>query len=48
MKIIVIDSEGTGSLEAEEQHDSSIMLLSMLLSSLFVYNTMGAIDEQKI
>eukprot|EP00960_Hanusia_phi_P007986 228832-Hanusia_phi.AAC.1 len=42
-RFLLIDTEGFGS--PEESHDSSLLTLSLLLSSYFVYNSVGAIDE---
>ncbi len=48
-KIIFIDSEGTNSVDlSTKAHDSKIFSLIILLSSLFIYNTNGNIDEQAI
>jgi len=43
--MLVIDSEGLGSVEVNKNQDSMIVLLSMLISSYFIYNTVGTIDE---
>ena len=48
VNMIVMDSEGLGSLEADASHDSRIFALILLLSSTFVYNSNGAIDENAI
>lgn len=47
-KILVIDTEGIGACHEEENHDMKIFLLAMLLSSFFVYNSVGNIDEMAI
>ena len=48
-KIIFIDSEGTNSVDlSTKTYDSKIFALIILLSSLFIYNTNGNIDEQSI
>ena len=47
-QMILIDTEGLGSFERDQTVDMSIFSLSLLLSSLFVYNSMGAIDEQAL
>ena len=48
-KIIFIDSEGTNSVDfSTKSYDSKIFALIILLSSLFIYNTQGNIDEQSI
>jgi hypothetical protein len=48
MNILVIDSEGIGSLDQDSTHDSRIFSLSLLLSSFFIYNSVGSIDENAI
>mmetsp|Transcript_9863 Transcript_9863/g.19696 ORF Transcript_9863/g.19696 Transcript_9863/m.19696 type:complete len:1553 (+) Transcript_9863:169-4827(+) len=42
---IIIDTEGIGALDTNSQHDSIIFSLALLLSSYFVYNSVGSIDE---
>eukprot|EP00930_Biecheleria_cincta_P033302 TRINITY_DN23064_c0_g1_i1.p1 TRINITY_DN23064_c0_g1~~TRINITY_DN23064_c0_g1_i1.p1 ORF type:complete len:778 (+),score=198.88 TRINITY_DN23064_c0_g1_i1:115-2448(+) len=46
--IILIDTEGLGSTQRTASCDMQILSLSILLSSHFIYNSMGAIDEQAI
>ena len=48
LKILVIDSEGIGALDQDSTHDSRIFALSILLSSCFLYNSVGSIDESSI
>ena len=48
LKILLIDSEGIGAFDEDENHDSKIFLLALLLSSYFIYNSMGTIDENAI
>ena len=43
--IIVIDTEGLGAFDEDDNHDTKIFLLGILLSSLFLYNSVGNIDE---
>jgi len=43
--ILVIDSEGIGAFDEDENHDTKIFLLALLLSSFFIYNSVGTIDE---
>jgi hypothetical protein len=45
LKVLVIDSEGIGALNEDANHDTRIFLLALLLSSYFIYNSMGTIDE---
>ena len=48
-KIIFIDSEGTNSVDLSTKiYDSKIFALIVLISSLFIYNTNGNIDEKSI
>ena len=46
--ILVIDSEGIGALDEDTTHDSKIFALTILLSSIFLYNSVGSIDENAI
>lgn len=46
MKVLVIDTEGFGGIdERDKNRDLRIFLLSLLLSSYLIYNSMGPIDE---
>ena len=40
--------EGLGAFDEEQNHDTKIFLLALLMSSLLVYNSMGAIDENAL
>ena len=46
--LLLIDTEGLGSFERDETVDMHIFSLSVLLSSMLIYNSMGSIDEQAI
>ncbi len=48
LKVLLIDSEGIGAFDEDENHDTKIFLLAMLLSSFFIYNSMGTIDENAL
>ena len=48
MSIIVIDTEGFGGMDENLNHDSRIFLFSLLLSSYFIYNSVGSIDENAL
>ena len=48
MHVFLLDTEGSGSTDRNSTHDAKIFSLVVLLSSLFVYNSMGAIDERAI
>ena len=41
----LIDTEGLGAYDEEVNHDSKIFLIAVLISSLFIFNSFGAIDE---
>jgi len=43
-----MDTEGFGGIDEGENHDSRILLFSLLLSSYFIYNSTGTIDESAI
>lgn len=43
--IIIIDTEGLGAFDEDDNHDTKIFLLALLLSSLLIYNSVGSIDE---
>ena len=47
-KLILLDSEGLASLDQDENHDAQIFCLALLLSSFFMLNTQGVIDENAI
>ena len=44
----LIDTEGLGGYDEEINHDSKIFLIAILISSLFIFNSFGAIDETAI
>jgi hypothetical protein len=46
--LLIIDSEGLSSCDQDGTADSNLFALSVLLSSLLIYNSMGAIDEGSI
>jgi hypothetical protein len=48
LSILVIDSEGIGAFDEDENHDTKIFLLALLLSSFFIYNSVGTIDESAL
>lgn len=48
MDVIVVDSEGIGGLDEDNNHDMRIFSLAVLISSYFVYNSMGSIDENAL
>lgn len=48
VNIIVIDSEGLGAVDQDSNHDCRIFALVLLISSMFLYNSTGTIDENAI
>ena len=48
MQILLIDTEGFGALDADSNHDIRIFTLAILLSSYFIYNSVGGIDESAL
>lgn len=48
MPTIVIDTEGLGAFDEDENHDAKIFLLALLLSSFIIYNSVGTIDENAL
>ena len=46
--VFLIDTEGLGAYDEEVNHDSKIFLIAVLISSLFIFNSFGAIDENAI
>jgi hypothetical protein len=47
-RLILLDSEGLASLDQDETYDAKIFCLSLLLSSYFILNLLGVIDEGAI
>ena len=48
IKVLVMDTEGLGALDEDSNHDVRIFSLAILLSSYFLYNSMGSIDENAL
>ena len=46
--VYFIDTEGLGAYDEEINHDSKIFLIAVLISSLFIFNSFGTIDENAI
>ncbi|TDH66965.1 hypothetical protein CCR75_006177 [Bremia lactucae] len=46
--VVFLDTEGLGSVDREQTHDSRIFALALLLASSFVYNSRGVIDGNAI
>lgn len=47
-KCLIVDSEGIGAFNEDQNHDTRIFLLALLLSSYFIFNSMGTIDENAL
>ena len=43
--VVVLDSEGIGALDQDSDHDTGIFAMAVLISSYFIYNSVGSIDE---
>ena len=43
--VVCIDTEGIDALDADSTHDVKVFTLALLLSSVFIYNSVGALDE---
>lgn len=48
LPVLLIDTEGFGAFDEDHNHDIRIFTLAILLSSYFVYNSLGSIDENAI
>lgn len=48
MSILLVDTEGIGSIQQDQTYDVKIFSLAVLLSSYFVYNSMSIIDERAL
>lgn len=46
--LLILDSEGLGAFDQETNHDTKIFMFSVLLSSFFIYNSIGSIDENAL
>ena len=44
-RVLLLDTEGLASFDQDETYDMKIFSLGVLLSSSFVYNSQGVIDE---
>jgi len=43
-----MDTEGLGGVDENKNHDTRIFTLAVLLSSFFIFNSKGAIDENAL
>lgn len=48
MRVLVVDTEGIGALDASSVHDTRIFALAVLLSSSFFFNSVGSIDDAAV
>jgi hypothetical protein len=48
VNVLIVDSEGIGALDEDSNHDTRIFSLAILMSSFFIYNSMGSIDENAL
>ena len=48
IKVLVLDTEGLGATDEEQNHDVRIFSLAILLASYFIYNSQQSIDETKL
>ena len=48
INILIVDSEGIGSLSEDQTHDTRVFSLAVLLGSSFIYNSTNTIDENAI
>lgn len=48
MEVLVLDTEGFGGIDEDNNHDTRIFLFAILLSSFFIYNSVGSIDENSL
>ena len=46
--VLIIDTEGFGSVNVTQTHDNRIFLMALMLSSLVIYNSVGTIDENAL
>ncbi len=47
-RLLVLDTEGLASIDQDETYDAKVFSLGILLSSFFIYNSMGVIDESAV
>jgi len=48
MPVLIIDTEGLGAFDENENHDTKIFMLALLICSMLVYNSVGTIDESAL
>jgi hypothetical protein len=48
INVLIMDTEGIGAVDEDTNHDTRIFSLAVLLSSCFIYNSVGNIDENAL
>lgn len=48
LPVLVMDTEGFGGIDEDTNHDTRIFMFSILLSSYFIFNSQGTIDENAL
>lgn len=48
LDLLMMDTEGFGGVNENQNHDTRIFIFSILLSSMFIYNSTGSIDENAL
>lgn len=48
LHVLLVDTEGIGSIQQDQTYDVKIFSLAILLSSYFVYNSLSIIDERAL
>jgi RNase P protein component len=46
--VVIVDTEGLGALDQDSDYDTRVFSLAVLISSSFLYNSVGTIDEDAI
>lgn len=46
--VMLVDTEGINALDRDQSYDMRIFTLALLISSCFMYNSLGAIDEEAL
>ncbi len=48
MEVLVLDTEGYGSANESQSHNIKVLVLSIYLSSLLIFNSLQFIDESTL
>ena len=48
LSLLVMDSEGLGGLNSDQDADTRLLSLAVLLSSVLIYNSVGVVDEHAL